>query len=304
MGLFKNGDELYDQAIDLIGRKNFPEAISKFQKALEKGCAKEAHARFCMALMYMDGRFGDPSSYKHLGDILQKLPAGPVAFGVTSADRDLMIAQTELAVQEIAAQNMSDSDFMAKGQALLEAAAGFAGRIGQENLPIQDLLKGTSTSGNREALVLQAMAYEVMGKGAVYADPKQGSEYLQMAYNFRKQLGDSGDEDLRLMRQFATTGHCWLCGRQVAGEGVHFMAVRSDISDMFRKKEDGEAIKATSSNYGSIFMCMPCYTAVSNRADEISVRYYNDAIAQMRAMEARLQAEISSLRVSMSFANR
>jgi hypothetical protein len=82
------------------------------------------------------------------------------------------------------------------------------------------------------------------------------------------------------------------------------MAVRSDISDMFRKKEDGEAIKATSENYGSIFMCMPCYTAVSNRADEISVRYYNDAIAQMRAMEARLQAEISSLRVSMSFANR
>lgn len=31
-----------------------------------------------------------------------------------------------------------------------------------------------------------------MGKGTVYLNPKQGSEYLQMAYNFRKQLGESG----------------------------------------------------------------------------------------------------------------
>ena len=301
MGLFKSGDDLYEQGIDLIGRKDFAGARAKFDKAIEKGTDNRDHAMFCMLMIDMNGRFGEPKRYQYLSDTLKKLPAGPVRFGVTTADRDLLLAQTELAVQEIEAQNMSDSDYMAKGQALLAVAMGFSSRIGEASLPIQEMLKGSSTSGNHEALVLQAIAYETMGKGAVYADPKQGSEYLQMAYNFRRQLGDSGEEDLRLMKQFATSGHCWLCGRQVSGEGVHFMAVRSEISDMFRKKEENEALRASSQNFSSIFMCMPCYTALSNRADDIAVGYYNDAIAQMRAMEARLQAQISSLSMRMSF---
>ena len=298
MALFKNGDDLYAQGIDLIGRKDFAGARAKFDKAIEKGTDKRDHAMFCILMIDLKGRFGEPQRYKYLGDALSKLPSGPVPFGVTTADRDLLLAQTELAVEEIKAQSMPDSDHMAKGQALLACAMGFSSRIGESALPLQDMLNGTSVSGNHEALVLQAVAYEIMGKGAVYSDPKQGSEYLQMAYNFRKQLGDSGEEDLKLMKQFAKSGHCWLCGRQVSGEGVHFMAVRSDITDMFRKKEENEALKASSQNYTSIFMCMPCYTAVSNRADEIAVTYYNDAIAQMRAMEARLRAEIASVRLS------
>ena len=34
---------------------------------------------------------------------------------------------------------------------------------------------------------------------------------------------------------------------------------------------------------------------MSNRADEISYGYHQKAMAEMRAMEARLQAEINSL---------
>ena len=304
MGLFKSGDELFNQAMDLVGRKNFSDARAKFLKAIEKGCGNEPYARFCIAMIDINGRFGDPACYRAIGDAASRLPGGGVTFGVTTADRDLIIAQTELAVQEITAQNMSDRDYMAKGQALIACAAAFSSRLGSNNLPIQDMIRGTSTNGNHEALVLQALAYEVMGKGAVYADPKQGSEYLQMAYNFRKQLGDSGEEDLKLMKQFSTTARCWLCGRQASGEGVHLMAVRSNITDMFRKKEEEEAIRSTDSGFSTIYMCMPCYSAVSNRADEISRAYYDDAIAQMRAMEARLQAEISSLRLSMSYSNR
>ncbi len=301
MGLFKNGDDFYNTAIDMMNRKDISGARACFEKAISKGCAKKDHAQFCLVMIDTEGHLGDPRRYRYLQDAIAKLPAGPVTYGVTSADRDMLLAQIELALQEIEAVNMSDSNYMAKGQAMINVAAGFASRIGEENLPLQELLKGTSQTGNHEALMLQALAYEVMGKGAVYADPKQGSEYLQMAYNFRRQLGQSGEDDLRLMRQFATTGRCWICGRPVSGQGIHFMAVRSEFTDMFRNKEENEAVKSSGDNYSDIFMCLPCYSALSNRANEIAVSYYNDAMSQMRAMEARLQAEIAAVRMSASF---
>ena len=41
---------------------------------------------------------------------------------------------------------------------------------------------------------------------------------------------------------------------------------------------------------------------MSNRSDEISQQYYNQAMQQMQAMEARLQAEIAALESQIAFA--
>lgn len=69
------------------------------------------------------------------------------------------------------------------------------------------------------------------------------------------------------MRNFAVSAKCWICGKNVAGKGVHFMAVPSTISPMFREKENKEAIRSSDPDFGSLYMCMPCFTAISNRAD-------------------------------------
>ena len=41
---------------------------------------------------------------------------------------------------------------------------------------------------------------------------------------------------------------------------------------------------------------------MSNRSDEISREYYNQAVQEMRAMEARLQAQIAALQSQIAFA--
>ena len=51
-------------------------------------------------------------------------------------------------------------------------------------------------------------------------------------------------------------------------------------------------------------MCKPCFTAISNRSDEISRGYYDRTMAEMTAMEARLMAEIRSVRASIAMASR
>ena len=301
MGLFKNGDELYAQAVDLVNRKNFGDARSKFQKAIEKGCDNEKHAKFCIAMIGLESKMSSPSAYSEVGKCAEALPAGGVTFGVTTADRDLIIAQTKLAVEEINANSMDNGNWMQKGQTLLEVSVKFASTFGENNLPLQEMLKGVAITGTKESLVLQAMAYEIMGKGAVYSDPKQGSEYLQMAYNFRRQIGDSGEDLLQQIRQFATSGKCWLCGRQVSGQGVHFMAVRSTISDMFKGKEQNEPLRSTDDGFATIFMCMPCYSAISNRSDEIARSYYDQTQQQIAVLSARLtalEATVATMRFS------
>ena len=174
-------------------------------------------------------------------------------------------------------------------------------RIGEKNLKFDEIFKGTTAAtGNREALILQAEGYYVLGEGSVSEDPKMASEYMQMSYNFRRQLGDSGDQELKLAQDYARSARCWICGRPANGEGIHFQPMRSTIAPVFAKETEGDIVKPISEDVRSIYVCVPCYTAISNRSDDISRVYYERAMAEVHAIEARLEAEIASVRFSAS----
>jgi len=59
-------------------------------------------------------------------------------------------------------------------------------------------------------------------------------------------------------------------------------------------------VKSRPEGGAHIYICRACYTAVSKRSDEISRRYYNEAIAELRRAEVRLQAEIAALQSQIS----
>ncbi len=260
-------------------------------------------AQTYISLISLLGNRGDQNAYRNLLNRLETCGESSFKFGLTDIDVEALKTECNLSIEEIGTTSMPDSDYMAKGQAMIDLAAKYAGLIGDNPLKIAEIVSGnTEANGTREALILQAMAYECMGTGIVLKDPKQGSEYMQMAYNFRRQIGDSGDRDLELMKSYAKSGKCWLCGRPANGEGVHFISVRSTISQMFRDREGSNIIRAANDDFESIYICMPCYTAVSNRADQISRGYYDQAISEMRAMEARLEMEIAAVRRDLAFA--
>jgi len=225
-------------------------------------------------------------------------------FGLTDVDSAKLKTECDLAVEEITASNSKDG-YMARGKALIGVAQKYQSLIGDDPLKLDEMFKGnTASTGTRESLILQAMAYETMGKGAVLEDPKQGAEFMQMAYNFRRQLGDSGDEDLNLMKAYSRSAKCWICGRPMSGEGVHFIAAPSNVTPMFKKGSENDIIRSYTDDCRSIYICLPCYTAISNRADAISRNYYNQAMTEMRAMEVRLEAEIAEVRSSVALVRR
>lgn len=298
---FKGGEQLYTEAMDAIGRKDYQAAKKKFLDAKEKGYDRDGLGMVYVAIIDIGSARKNVGAYNRLADMLRNLQVSNIKFGLTEMDVSDLITECELAVKEIEASGLSNSDYNNKGNALIAVAGGYMSRIGEKNLKFDEIFKGNTVSnGNREALILQAQAYRIMGEGCVHTDPKMAADYMQMAYNFRRQLGDSGDEELRLSRNYARSAKCWICGRPANGEGIHFERMRADIEPVFDKMASEEAIRPVSDDVSSIYVCMPCFTAISNRSDEIANEYYQQALAEMRAMEMRLQAEINSVRFSAS----
>lgn len=296
--LFKGGEQLYEEALDHVGRKDFSVARKKFSDAESKGYSKDGLVRVYIAIIDVGSARGNPSKYRALIDALNGIGTGSFMFGLTEVEVEPLKTECDLIAKEIEASSIDDREYQRKGSEMISVAGAFMGAIGDRPLKIDEIFKGnTQSTGNREALILQANAYAVMGRGCVSTDPKMAAEYMQMAYNFRKQLGDDGSEEMRLAENYARSATCWICGRPANGEGIHFQAMRSTVEPVFSNMSNNDIVKPVSDDCRNIYVCMPCYTAISNRSDDISRYYYDQAMKEMRLMEARLQHEIAAVRL-------
>ncbi|MDR3206518.1 MAG: hypothetical protein LBT41_05465 [Candidatus Methanoplasma sp.] len=297
--IFKSGDELFDQGIDLVKRKEYAKARSNFRKTVEKGGKEKALAEMYVAILDVIASPKVPEPYDHLADVLRSAQ-GPFEFGLTEVDPAKAIVESRLVAERIrtlAIGGGTDADNI-RGERLLALAQKYQVQIGNNPLKIYEITSGdTSTTGLKEALLLQAIGYEALSASVVFSDPKKAAEYLQNACNCRKQLGDSNgnDQNMKLISSYSKSAKCWICGRPSTGEGIHFLAMSSDITPFMRATND-DLLKSAPDSFQSIYVCRPCYTAISRKSDEIAKGYHNIAIAEMRAMEARLQAEIASVR--------
>jgi hypothetical protein len=296
--LFKSGDEHFDQGVDLVKRKEYDKAKSSFEKTIKKGGKEAELSGLYIAILDAVMRQADPGAFENLAAALGRTNLGNFEFGLTEVDPAKLAVESRLTADRLRliALNGNIELMTNKGNKLLELAQKYQVQIGNNPLKIYEITKGdTTTTGLRESLALQALGFESLAGAIVFTDPKKAAEQLQNAYNCRRQLGDSGDQDMRLIKSYSKSVKCWLCGRPSTGEGVHFLAMSSDITPFMRATND-DLLKSAPETFESVYVCRPCYTAVSRRADEISKVYYDRAITEMRAMEARLQAEIASVR--------
>ncbi len=298
LSLFKDADALYEQAIDLIKQGEFEKARGRLMKSIEKDGGPDDISAVLVCMIDMRGRLGDISAYRNLLNALKATKAKEFTFGLTTVNIPMMIVQCELAIEEIQTFNMNGGSAVTleKGNRLLKLAQRYQSEVGNETLKMNEIfLNDTTRTGIREGMVLLAMGYESLASGTVWNDPKKAAEYQQIAYGYRKQVGDTGESNLKLINDYSKTCKCWFCGRTTSGLGIHFFPMSSEISPILLKSGETEPIKSDSDDHNSIYACRACYTGISTRADEIARVYYNQAMSEMRAMEARLNAEIAAL---------
>lgn len=299
LNLFKSGDELYDKGVDLVKRKEYSKARDVFQKAIDKESQDSKMAKVQIALIDLYERHKEAGAYENAANVMEQSGVEEFEFGITDIVTAKFIVECRLAAECVRIMSKDgDAAFREeKGKKLMELAQKYQIQIGKDNLKFNEMFRNdTTTSGVKEGMTLMAIAHEILASAYVLTDPKKAAEMLQTAYNYRRQIGDSGDEDLNLMKCYSKSATCWLCGRTATGEGVHFVSMSSDITPMMRGGQD-EMIRSAPETFESIYVCRPCYSAVSRRADAIANDYHQKAMAEMRAMEARLHAEIAALQM-------
>jgi len=296
LSVFKSGDELFNQGVDLIKRKEYAKAKKNFEKTIEKGGREADLARIYTDIIDACLDRNNSARYVKLAATLANAKDDFV-FGLTEVNPGRLMTECKLLAERLAVTNLPGNTQAAledKGNKLLDIARRYQAQIGNDSIVISEIVGIQVNTGIREALYVQAWGYENLASGVVMSDPKKAAELLQNAYACRKQLGEDGQQTMSQIKAYSRSVKCWICGRPATGEGIHFVAMSSDVSPFMRKSGD-DILQSAPEDYKAIYVCRPCYSSISRRADEIAKQYHEAAMQEMRAMEARLRAEINSV---------
>jgi hypothetical protein len=164
----------------------------------------------------------------------------------------------------------------------------------RENLVLSDLLKITGTT--------QVLAYKYMGfsrllKGSAEEkrDPAKAVEHYAeaMGYFGQAMLQDHKSYLEHRCAQLSNVAKCWFCGRDIQGEGIHYVYMQTILTPYLKEKFGAES--PPSLKEFDIVACLACYEAIRIAADLIARVYYEKAMAALREAEERLYRAITAL---------
>lgn len=298
-GLFKDGEELFDAAVEEIKSKQYDKAVKTLAKAIDKDTRNKDLANVYIDFIKLGGALNSSPSYKKLSSSLSMLKNDDFQFGISDFNRTELIAECNAMASCIDARAMPDSDGIAKGESIIKAASGLMTSVGERTLRINEYYSKNRITGTRMATGLMAEGNEILAQTYYWNNPQKAAEHQQTAYNFRRQNGESGQANLDRMKQYSKACTCWICNRQVVGEGLHFMVMPADPSPQ-QIRDDSKELQASMNEKHDLYVCRACYTAISRRADDISKNYYNQSMNALRETESRLRAEINVLESRVS----
>ncbi len=302
-GFFKDGNELYNEGVDLVKRREYEKATKSFEKCLDKDkCTKKDMARIMLSILGIRTNPNLPGAYLSAAETLRKNGDMSFEFGLTQMNAPDVISECEATAEMLKAQQMpaNDSTYEKKGMALINAAQGMQAKVGNRDLIFYDLFRNTRMTGMRLSAMLMATGFESRAEGMVWEDIKKAAEYLQTANGYWRQFGETGKDSQGKIKKYSKSCTCWICGREVSGEDVHFFSMPSEISPQLRDARDSPLASADE-NYESIYACRACYSAISKRIDVIAQYYHNMALTEIANMRSEMHAAVSSLESQINY---
>ena len=150
-GLFKDGDELFDEAKDLIKQKEYGKAAKTLNKCIEKNSKHSAEARLMISFISLGENLNSPTSYLSLAEQLRNSSASGFEFGLSTFDTQKLATECECVAACIVARGMDTSTndgLVEKGEALIKAAQKMQVSVGNEVLRINEHFNNTAMSGS------------------------------------------------------------------------------------------------------------------------------------------------------------
>lgn len=304
--LFKSGEAVLQQALDLSRRRDFVKARQKFIDASEKFAKEGAplYSNLCRAyadLMLLSGPTADAGLMLGLARFLRttlgdaELRPGPrgISAGDLATELQLMARNTNLmaTIQSGGGNNASVA------QALQSLANDYR-QLGNRVLFVPEFFHHEVVSAESRFPVLMAFSFEALGAEVQSSDPLSAAEHFQTAQQYWSQAGNpsraayAGGQIERLSLQ----AKCWFCGREGAGHGVQFASMLIDLDVTGLRGHDASPLPSIDKGGRHLYVCKGCNSAmrvlVERVAHEQATQMAGQLRAEMQALEARLRARI------------
>ncbi len=98
------------------------------------------------------------------------------------------------------------------------------------------------------------------------------------------------------MAQYGKSAKCWFCGREVAGESIHFVAMPSDLTDLVKAADKDSPLPSFDPQTGNVYACKGCHGAVHHLADALATQRMNELDAKLQRQIQELKDQIQSIR--------
>lgn len=299
MPLFKTATEVFDQANDYLLRGDFASALAKYNDAIRKFQKVGDQNGILLATAYasvmnLAQDSNNPNAYRAAAQALHAIGDQPVKLGLRESTANAVAHEAEIlasATEWVGLQPTSTAQYQQKAQALRQVATALRGDIGGNVLVLPELFKQGSYTGESRALVLAALSEEAIAESLVATDPKAAAEHYQTARLWWSQAGSGAQADAAAahVAQYGKSAKCWFCGREVAGENIHFVPMPSDLTDLVKAADKDSPLPSFDPQTGNVYACKGCHGAVFHLADALAVK-------RAAEVEAKLQAQIDDLK--------
>jgi hypothetical protein len=303
--LFKSSDQLLSAGTDLLLRRDIVGAWKRFLDAREKFAKEGNTAAAQLAAAYATVvKLGVPpvsvTDYAAAMGALGALGATDMRLGVRDVSASSLSTEVRAEADNIdlSAMRPTTPEMHAEMARRYQALSLSYRQLGDANLVLPEMFRGQTIRASSRAPQMAALAEQHMGEAVVNRNPKEAASHYQNARNWWLQAGNADNAQFAAgtVSKYGRSVRCWFCGDEVAGEGVQFNGIPTDLSTYVPDPNSESSLPRHEPTTGTVFACRPCGTAIDNIAD---------FRAKQRAgeVEMRLQAQIEDLKRRMQGRN-
>ena len=296
--------EAYEKGVNL-GPERWPEAVKHFSEASkyygEIGDSQKSAQSLALANLFhaLSSRTGE--AWQKCSQAMGQLPNIQlnVGFAVNSPSiaQQASVLSSDIAATEALNAESKDASRVA---AVRDLAQKYMDLIGSD-LSVWRLMK-QEIDPQRRAYYLLGLASLIEANSVADADPgrsvallSEATTNLELAAMDPMTLAPGTKEKLENIAKF---GKCWFCGREMQGQNFHYILLPASITQYTRQRYGSGMPPSLDENM--VVACEGCSSSIRNVADKVARAYFESAMAEMRALEQRLDARISALQAEVS----
>jgi len=167
--------------------------------------------------------------------------------------------------------------------------------LGRDKLILNDALN-INVNPTKRAFLLLGLSRYIKAEERETINPEESVSLYSEASGYLIQSEDKEwiDKVNDKLSRLSKTMKCYICGRSLQGEKVHFVYVKADITPYMKNIVSNESPSPIKEEK-AVVLCRGCYTAIYNLADDIARDYYEKAIEYVNKIYVELSARIEAL---------